>query len=408
MKIHELRAPQDNPKVNRLRFLNMSNSLPPLDGMTVLDFSHALAGPYCTMLMAAYGAKVIKVESPEGDIGRTWGPPFHGADASYFVGLNSGKQSLAIDLKTSQGLDACRQLAATSDILIENFRPGTMNRLGLDYASLSAANPRLIYVSISGYGQTGPRRLEPAMDLIIQSASGLMSITGTAAGETVKTGHSIADITAGLFSLIGAMMAIEARHRTGRGQFVDVSMMDTVMSTMLPSFARYLASGIVPKPMGTLFEGIVPYRNFVCADREITLAVASDKLWKSFCEAIGRTDLADHTDYRTNPLRVKNRGVLEPVLEAMFRSRPAGHWVELLAQRGVPATVVRNLKEVIEDEQTTARNMTPTVQHAVAGPIQVLGVPVQLSETPGRISGASPLLGADTAAILGSIGELKA
>jgi crotonobetainyl-CoA:carnitine CoA-transferase CaiB-like acyl-CoA transferase len=386
----------------------MSNSLPPLDGMTVLDFSHALAGPYCTMLMAAYGAKVIKVESPEGDIGRTWGPPFHGADASYFVGLNSGKQSLAIDLKTSQGLDACRKLAATSDILIENFRPGTMNRLGLDYASLSAANPQLIYVSISGYGQTGPRRLEPAMDLIIQSASGLMSITGTAAGETVKTGHSIADITAGLFSLIGAMMAIEARHRTGRGQFVDVSMMDTVMSTMLPSFARYLASGIVPKPMGTLFEGIVPYRNFVCADREITLAVASDKLWRSFCEAIGRTDLADHTDYRTNPLRVKNRGVLEPVLEAMFRSRPAGHWVELLAQRGVPATVVRNLKEVIEDEQTTARNMTPTVQHAVAGPIQVLGVPVQLSETPGRISGASPLLGADTAAILGSIGELKA
>jgi crotonobetainyl-CoA:carnitine CoA-transferase CaiB-like acyl-CoA transferase len=408
MKIHELSAPQDNPKVNRLRFLNMSNSLPPLDGMTVLDFSHALAGPYCTMLMAAYGAKVIKVESPEGDIGRTWGPPFHGADASYFVGLNSGKQSLAIDLKTSQGLDACRKLAATSDILIENFRPGTMNRLGLDYASLSAANPRLIYVSISGYGQTGPRRLEPAMDLIIQSASGLMSITGTAAGETVKTGHSIADITAGLFSLIGAMMAIEARHRTGRGQFVDVSMMDTVMSTMLPSFARYLASGIVPKPMGTLFEGIVPYRNFVCADREITLAVASDKLWRSFCEAIGRTDLADHTDYRTNPLRVTNRGVLEPVLEAMFRSRPAQHWVELLAQHGVPATVVRNLKEVIEDEQTTARNMTPTVQHAVAGPIQVLGVPVQLSETPGRIGCASPLLGADTAAILGSIGEFKA
>jgi crotonobetainyl-CoA:carnitine CoA-transferase CaiB-like acyl-CoA transferase len=381
----------------------MKNALPPLDGMTVLDFSHALAGPYCTMLMAAYGATVIKVEGPEGDIGRTWGPPFHGADASYFVGLNSGKQSLAIDLKTAEGLDACRKLAAKADILIENFRPGTMNRLGLDYVSLSVANPRLIYVSISGYGQTGPRRLEPAMDLIIQSASGLMSITGTAAGETVKTGHSIADITAGLFSLIGAMMAIEARHRTGRGQFVDVSMMDTVMSSMLPSFARYLASGVVPKPMGTLFDGIVPYRNFVCADREITLAVASDKLWKSFCEAIDRTDLADDADYKTNPLRVKNRRVLEPILEALFRSRPAHQWVELLARHGVPATVVRNLKEVIDDEQTAARNMTPTVQHPVAGPIRVIGVPVQLSETPGRIGGASPLLGADTAAILNSI-----
>jgi crotonobetainyl-CoA:carnitine CoA-transferase CaiB-like acyl-CoA transferase len=381
----------------------MKNALPPLDGMTVLDFSHALAGPYCTMLMAAYGATVIKVEGPEGDIGRTWGPPFHGADASYFVGLNSGKQSLAIDLKTAEGLAACRKLAAKADILIENFRPGTMNRLGLDYVSLSAANPRLIYVSISGYGQTGPRRLEPAMDLIIQSASGLMSITGTAAGETVKTGHSIADITAGLFSLIGAMMAIEARHRTGRGQFVDVSMMDTVMSSMLPSFARYLASGIVPKPMGTLFDGIVPYRNFVCADREITLAVASDKLWKSFCEAIDRTDLADDADYKTNPLRVKNRRVLEPILEALFRSRPAHEWVELLARHGVPATVVRNLQEVIDDEQTAARNMTPTVQHPVAGPIRVIGVPVQLSETPGRIGSASPLLGADTAAILKSI-----
>jgi crotonobetainyl-CoA:carnitine CoA-transferase CaiB-like acyl-CoA transferase len=373
---------------------------PPLDGITVLDFSHALAGPYCTMLMAAYGAKVIKVEGPEGDIGRTWGPPFHGADASYFVGLNSGKQSLAIDLKTAEGLSACRELAANSDILIENFRPGTMNRLGLDYASLSAANPRLIYVSISGYGQTGPRRMEPAMDLIIQSASGLMSITGTAAGETVKTGHSIADITAGMFSLIGALMALEARHRTGRGQFVDVSMMDTVMSTMLPSFARYLASGSIPRPMGTLFDGIVPYRNFVCADREITVAVASDKLWKSFCEAIGRNDLTDHPEYNSNPLRVKNRATLEPMLEAMFLSRPAEHWVQVLSAQGVPATVVRNLKEVIDDEQTTARNMTPTVEHAVAGQIRVLGVPVQLSETPGRIGKAAPLLGADTAVIL--------
>jgi len=374
-----------------------------LDGLTVLDFSHALAGPYCTMLMAAYGAKVIKVEGPEGDIGRTWGPPFNGTDASYFVGLNSGKQSLAIDLKTPEGLEVCRKLAAQADILVENFRPGTMNRLGLDYASLSAANPRLIYVSISGYGQTGPRRLEPAMDLIIQSASGLMSITGTAAGETVKTGHSIADITAGLFSLIGAMMALEARHRTGRGQFVDVSMMDTVMSTMLPSFARFLASGVVPKPMGTLFDGIVPYRNFECADREITLAVASDKLWKSFCEAIGQPELGTDPAYNTNPLRVKNRAVLEPMLEAMFRSRPAAYWVELLARHGVPATVVRNLKEVIDDEQTAARNMTPVVEHAVAGPIRVIGVPVQLSETPGRIGSAAPLLGADTAAILKAV-----
>jgi crotonobetainyl-CoA:carnitine CoA-transferase CaiB-like acyl-CoA transferase len=381
----------------------VTNSDAPLTGITVLDFSHALAGPYCTMLMAAYGAKVIKVEGPEGDIGRTWGPPFVGSDAAYFVGLNSGKQSLAIDLKTPEGLEACRELSQRADIVVENFRPGTMNRLGLDYASLSAANPRLIYVSISGYGQTGPRRLEPAMDLIIQSASGLMSITGTEEGETVKTGHSIADITAGLFSLIGALLALEARHRTGRGQFVDVSMMDTVMSTMISNFARYLASGKIPRPMGTLFDGIVPYRNYMCADREITIAVASDKLWKSFCEAIGRTDLSDHPDYNSNQLRVKNRDVLEPMLEAMFRSHTAAHWGELFARHGIPATVVRNLKEVVEDEQTSARNMTPVVQHAEAGPIRVLGVPVQLSETPGRIGSAAPLLGADTEAVLNEL-----
>jgi crotonobetainyl-CoA:carnitine CoA-transferase CaiB-like acyl-CoA transferase len=379
----------------------MTSLAPPLDGITVLDFSHALAGPYCTMLMAAYGAKVIKIESPEtGDIGRTWGPPFHGSDAAYFVGLNSGKQSVALDLKSEEGLANCRALAAKVDILVENFRPGTLNRLGLDYSSLSAANPRLIYVSVSGYGQTGPRSMEPAMDLIIQSASGLMSVTGTTAGETVKTGHSIVDVTAGLFSMIGALMAIEARHRTGRGQFVDVSMMDTVMSTMLPNFARYLASGEIPRPMGTLFDGIVPYRNYVCADREITIAVASDKLWRSFCTAIERPDLTDHPDFNVNALRVKNRAVLEPIIEGIFRSERAEHWVRVLSRHGIPATVVRNLKEVIDDEQTAVRNMTPSVLHPVAGTIRVLGVPVKLSETPGQIGRAAPLLGADTETVL--------
>jgi len=357
------------------------------------------------MLMAAYGARVIKVESPgQGDIGRTWGPPFQGSDAAYFVGLNSGKESIAVDLKSPEGLEACRQLAAKADIMIENFRPGTMNRLGLDYASLSEINPRLIYVSVSGYGQTGPRRNEPAMDLIVQSASGLMSITGTRGGETVKTGHSVADITAGMFSMIGALLALEARHRTGRGQFVDVSMLDTLMSTMAPSFARYLATGSIPVPMGTLFDAIVPYRNYMCADREITIAAASDKLWESFCEALGRPDLINHPDYRTNPLRVKNRAVLEPGLEAIFRSRPAACWMEALSRTGVPCTLVRNLKEVVDDEQTAVRNMTPIVEHAEAGPVRVMGVPVVLSGTPGRIAGAAPLLGAHTEAVLNELG----
>jgi crotonobetainyl-CoA:carnitine CoA-transferase CaiB-like acyl-CoA transferase len=386
-------------------FADPSDGMPgPLDGISVLDFSHALAGPYCSMLLAVYGANVIKIESPDGgDIARAWGPPFQGEDSAYFVGLNIGKHSVALDLKAPEGLKTCRQLAAKADIVVENFRPGTMTRLGLDYDSLSAINPRLIYVSISGYGQTGPRRMEPAMDLIVQSASGLMSITGTLAGETVKTGHSIADVTAGMFALIGALMALEARHRTGRGQFVDVSMMDTVMSSMLPSFARYLASNIIPRPMGTLFDSIVPYRNFAAADRDITVAVASDKLWRGFCEALERPELIDHPSYRSNPLRVKNRAALEPLLEAILRSRPAEHWIEALSRHGVPCTVVRNLKEVVDDEQTHARHMTPTVHHPVAGAIRVLGVPVRLSETPGRIRSPAPLLGADTERVLSAV-----
>jgi crotonobetainyl-CoA:carnitine CoA-transferase CaiB-like acyl-CoA transferase len=287
-----------------------------------------------------------------------------------------------------------------ADIIIENFRPGTMDRLGLGYESLSAANPRLIYISISGYGQTGPRRLEPAMDLIIQSASGLMSITGTADGQTVKAGHSVADVTAGLFSLIGAMMALESRHRTGRGQFVDVSMMDTLMSTMISDFSRYLGSGTIPVPMGTSFGSIVPYRNFSCSDRSITVAVASDKLWKAFCEAIGRADLISHPEYCSNALRVENRLALESLIEEIFLRRPAAHWIATLSARGIPCTLVRNLEEVVDDEQTKARHMIQVVQHAEAGPIRVLGVPVQLSDTPGRIGNASPLLGADTDAVL--------
>jgi crotonobetainyl-CoA:carnitine CoA-transferase CaiB-like acyl-CoA transferase len=373
----------------------------PLDGITVLDFSHALAGPYCTMVMAMYGARVIKIEGPEqGDIGRLWGPPFLGDDAAYFLGINTGKQSLAVDLKKPEGVAICKALAAQADILIENFRPGTMARLGFDYARLSEINPRLIYVSISGYGQTGPRKDEPAMDLIIQAASGLMSITGTPDGETVRTGHSVADVTAGMFALIGAQMALEARHRTGRGQFVDVAMEDTLMSTMAPSFAHFLASGVVPKPLGTRFAAIVPYRNFMCADREVTLAVSSDKLWAGFCKAVERPDLTNDPRYCSNPLRVRNRAVLEPLLEEIFRSLPAAHWIEALQREGTPCSLVRNLSEVVEDEQTQARGMVRTVEHAAAGKTRVTGVPVQLSETSGDVTRGAPLLGADSGNVL--------
>jgi formyl-CoA transferase/CoA:oxalate CoA-transferase len=378
--------------------------LPPLDEITVLDFSHALAGPYCTMLLAAYGARVIKIESPGlGDVGRSWGPPFQGGEASYFLGLHSGKQSLAVDLKQPEGLDICRRLAAHADILIENFRPGTMNRLGLGYANVAGLNRRLIYVSISGYGQTGPRRNEASMDLVTQAAAGLMSITGTLAGETVRSGHSVADVTAGMFALIGALLALEARHRTGEGQFVDVSMLDTLMSTMAPSFAYYLGSGIIPAPLGTRFATIVPYRNFTCSDREITIAVASDKLWESFCLAISRPDLLNDQRYRSNPLRVEHRGELEPLLEELFRGRTAAHWVGVLERAGIPCSLVRNLREVVEDQHLQARDMLPEVEHPTAGRIRVTGAPVKLSQSPAGVPTAARRLGEDSAAVLAEI-----
>lgn len=353
------------------------------------------------MLLAAYGARVIKIESPgQGDVGRSWGPPFQGGEASYFLGLHSSKQSLAVDLKQPEGLDICRRLAAHADILIENFRPGTMNRLGLGYASVAPLNRRLIYVSISGYGQTGPRSNEASMDLVTQASAGLMSITGTLAGETVRSGHSVADVTAGMFALIGAMLALEARHRTGEGQFVDVSMLDTLMSTMAPSFAYYLGSGIIPAPMGTRFATIVPYRNFTCSDREVTIAVASDKLWESFCHAISRPDLLDDQRYRSNRLRVEHRGELEPLLEEMFRGQTAAHWVEVLGRAGIPCSPVRNLREVVEDEHVQARDMLPEVEHPTAGRIRVTGAPVKLSQSHAGVPTAARRLGEDSTAVL--------
>src|SRR6266404_1980598 len=246
----------------------------PLDGIRVLDFSHALAGPYCTMLLAQYGAEVYKIESPDGgDVGRGWAPPFTDGEASYFLGINAGKRSLGIDLKKPEGLALCLEMIEGADVLIDDMRPRTFDRLGTGDDKARARNPRLIYCSISGFGQNGPSRDDPAMDLIVQASSGLISVTGVEGGEQVRCGHSVGDVTSGMFALIGILMAIEARHRTGLGQFVDVSMLDSMISAMASNFAYLIGSGIVPEPMGTRFATIVPYRGFPTADREIVIAV---------------------------------------------------------------------------------------------------------------------------------------
>lgn len=371
-----------------------------LEGLRVLDFSHALAGPYCTLLLADFGASVYKLESPAGgDMGRGWGPPFAGEQASFFLGLNRGKFGISIDLKAPQGLNLCLRLVDQMDVLVENFRPGTMHRLGLGYASLAERNPRLIYCSISGYGQNGPSRDEAAMDLIVECSSGFLSITGTEAGEQVRSGYAVADINAGLFSTIGILLALRARESTGRGQYVDISMLDGMISAMSSNYMYFLGSGNVPRPMGNSFQTVVPYSVFPASDRSFSIAVGSEKLWAAFCRAIERPDLADHPDFATNRLRVRNRPALELVLAEVFRQRPMSEWIDKLSAAGIPCSPVRTFAEVLEHPQTAVRQMFPEME----GSYRVTGTPVKLSETPGRVTTPAPALGEHTSAVLSEL-----
>jgi CoA:oxalate CoA-transferase len=348
------------------------------------------------MLFALYGAAVYKVESPAGDMGRQWGPPFVGGEATYFIGHNRGKLGVSIDLKRPEGVELCRRLAERMDVLVENFRPGTMDRLGLGYTALHARNPRLVYVSISGYGQTGPARDEAAMDLIVQASSGLLSVTGSAAGgEPVRCGYSVVDVTAGMMATIGALAALRAREATGVGQWVDVAMYDAMISAMTSNFMNYLGSGIIPRPMGTSFAAVVPYRAFRASDRTFTMAVGSEKLWSAFCRAIGRQDLESHTDYATNVLRVKNRQALEQILEEIFVHRPAEHWLQVLDALGIPCSLVRDFREVVEDPQSAARDLFPEVACA-HGSQRVTGSPIKFPDSPAVPLTSAPRLGEHT------------
>ena len=353
------------------------------------------------MLLAGYGAKVYKLETPDGgDIGRGWGPPFNDGEASFFLGLNPGKRSVSVNLKHPDGVRLVLRMIEQVDIVLENFRPGTLDRFGLGYKQASAGNPRLIYCSISGYGQNGPARDLSAMDLILQASSGLISCTGTEDGEQVRCGHSVADITAGMFALIGILIALHAREKSGQGQYVDVSMFDSMISAMASVFASYQGSGVLPRPRGTSFSTIVPYRTFPTKDREFALAVGSEKLWASFCQAIGHAELTNHPDYKTNALRVANRDVLEPMLSDIFRTDTAQHWCDKLTKFGVAAAPVRTLDEVLNDPQSAARQMFPRLDEAIGGFSTATGLPVKFSATPGSIHAAAPRLGQHTREIL--------
>jgi len=380
--------------------LNNAGSSPgPLDGLIVVDLTRVLSGPYCTMQLADMGARVIKVEQPgRGDDTRAWGPPFIGAESAYFLSINRNKQSLTLDLKSGRAV--LERLLDRADVLVENFRPGTMERLGLGYAAVSARWPRLVYCSISGFGQTGPRRDQPGYDAVVQAEGGLMSITGEADGPAFRLGVAIADIVSGMFAAQGIALALLARARTGRGQHVDIGMLDSTAALLTYQAAIYFATGQPPTRMGNRHPTIVPYETFEASDGEFVLAVGSEGLWRKFCELLDAPGVAEDPRFATNRDRVSHYGILRPLLAERIRQRSRAEWIERLMAAGVPCGSVRDVSEVLRDPQMTAREMIAAVEHAAIGSVQVLGVPIKLSETPGTVRTAPPTLGQHTDQIL--------
>lgn len=373
----------------------------PLSGVTVLDFTRVLSGPYCTMLLADMGARVIKIEQPgRGDDTRAWGPPFVHGESAYFLSINRNKESLTLDLKHASSRAVLDALLARADVLVENFRPGTMERLGWGYDDVARRFPRIVYCSISGFGQTGPRSAEPGYDAVIQGEAGLMSITGAADGPPFRLGVAIADIVSGMFAAQGIAMALLARARTGRGQRVDVGMLDATAALLTYQAGIHFATGKTPVRMGNRHPSIVPYETFPARDGDFVVAVGNDEQWRRFCSAIGARALADDPRFATNRDRVEHYDALRPLLVGLLESRTRSEWVADLKAAGVPCGSVRDVAEVLQDSHLTAREMIETVQHATAGPLRVLGVPIKLSETPGAVRAAPPALGQHTRQIL--------
>jgi formyl-CoA transferase/CoA:oxalate CoA-transferase len=375
----------------------------PLEGIRVLDFSRVLAGPYCTMMMGDMGAEIIKVEDPGkgpskgGDDTRYWGPPFLGTESTYFLAVNRGKKSITLNLKSPGGLETARRLAACSDVLVENFRPGAMERLGLGYEAIAAINPKLVYCSISGFGQTGPERERPGYDAVVQGESGIMSVTGFPDGPPTKVGISIADLVAGLLAFQGILLALRVAERTGKGQWVDIALLDGQVSLLTFQAASYFATGKNPTRKGNIHPMITPYETYQTSDGYVIIAVGNDGMWRRFRALVG---LPDAEEFSSSAKRVDRREELAAILIPIIAQRTTAEWLADLRAAGIPCGQVRNIGEVLADPQVLFRGMVEEVDHASLGRIQTTGIPVKLSETPGRVTTAPPLLGAHTDQVL--------
>jgi crotonobetainyl-CoA:carnitine CoA-transferase CaiB-like acyl-CoA transferase len=371
-----------------------------LKGIRVLDLTRVLAGPYCAMLLGDMGAEVIKIEEPgKGDDTRGW-PPFAGGESTYFMSVNRNKKSVTLNLKAPEGRDLLKKLARKSDVLLENFRTGTMEKLGLGYATLARLNPKLVYCAISGFGESGPESHRGGYDLIVQAESGVMDLTGFPDGPPVKVGNSIADLVAGMSGAHGVTLALLARQRTRRGQKVEIAMLDVMASLLTYQAGMYLNAGRRPARRGNEHPSIVPYEVFKAADSYLALGVANNSLWERCCTALERPDLVKDPRYATEASRVENRGTLVPLLNQVLGARPAAEWMKRLEAVGVPAGRINTVPEVCESEHLRARGMLVSLPHAKAGTVKMMGVPIRLHGTPGRARTAAPVLGADTDAVL--------
>ena len=375
----------------------------PLEDVVVLDLSHALAGPHCSTMLADYGATVFKLESPDGgDISRAWGAAAGGggAESAYFVSLHRNKRGLSINLKSPEGKELFLKVIEKADVMIENFRPGALEKLGLGYEAVSARNPGIIYASISGFGQDGPYRERAAMDLILQAESGMISITGEEGGSGVRCGTSIADMTAGMYAAFGIMLALRVKDKTGQGQRIDMSMMEGQLGLLNTMIASYGVEREMPAPMGTAYKALLPYQTLRTKTGDLAIAVGSEKLWKVFCPAIGRPDLLTDERFVGNRLRVTNRTALIDIVQTALLTRSYEEWEQIFLKAGIPVGAVNNIGQVVDHPQVAARKSLITMDHPRSGKVLMANVPVRLSKTPGSVRTPAPALGEHTGEIL--------
>lgn len=375
----------------------------PLEGLKVIDLTRILSGPYCTMTLADMGAEVIKIESPKGDDTRQWGPPFVEDESAYFLSVNRNKKSIVLNLKEDKGREIFLKLIKDADIVVENFRPGTIDRLGIGYETLKKYNSKIILASISGFGQTGPYAQKPGYDVLAQGMGGLMSVTGEPGGAPVKGGYSLADVGAGMWAIIGILAALRERDISGVGQWVDSSLLDTMISWQTYLAGNYFATNQDPEPLGGAHPNIVPYQVFEANDGHFILAVGNDQLWQRFIKTMDMK-VFDDSRFDTNPKRVENRDLLISILDETFKEKSVKEWVDLFEDAGIPCGPVNKFSDILQDPHVKEREMVVETEHNKLGTLNTLGVPVKLSRTPGKVDSVPPELGEHSQEILKRLG----